>query len=70
MRKLPRQIGKKEARWAQLFTGVPTVQAEADVVVRPVPSDLERRVESLEATVARLAADLADLRAELGVSRS
>jgi uncharacterized protein YceH (UPF0502 family) len=67
--KLPRQIGRKEARWAQLFTGIPVTQGEVDVVVRPVPSDLERRVEELEGLVARLASDLADLRAELGVSR-
>lgn len=69
VRKLPRQIGQKEARWVQLLTGVPAAQSEAEVVVRPVPSDLERRVQELEAVVARLSADLADLRTELGVSR-
>ncbi len=67
--KLPRQPGQKEARWVQLLTGAPALQAEPEALVRPVPSDLERRVTDLEELVSRLAADLAGLRAELGVAR-
>lgn len=66
--KLPRQMGQKEARWAQLLTGVPAAQGEPEAPVRALPSDLEQRVQALEELVQRLAVDLAALRAELGVS--
>ncbi len=69
VQKLPRQPGQKEARWVQLLTGAPALQAEPEVLVRPVPSDVERRVTDLEELVSRLATDLADLRAELGVAK-
>ena len=66
VQKLHRQIGQKEARWGQVLTGTPAFQTEQETVVRPVPSDLERRVADLEEVVKRLSADLAGLRAELG----
>jgi uncharacterized protein YceH (UPF0502 family) len=67
VQKLHRQVGQKEARWGQMLTGAPALQTEPETVVRPVPSDLERRVADLEELVRRLSADLAGLRAELGV---
>lgn len=58
VKKLPRQLGKKEARWAQLLTGEPTVQTEPEPVFRPAPVsstvDLERRVADLELMVQML----------------
>jgi uncharacterized protein YceH (UPF0502 family) len=66
--KLLRQTGQKEARWAQLLTGTPAAQPEQEAPVRALPSDLERRVQALEELVQRLAADLGDLRSQLGVS--
>ncbi len=67
--KLPRQTGQKEARWTQLLTGVPKLDAEPELIARPVPSDLERRVAALEETVRRLSTDLVDLQTQLGVSK-
>jgi hypothetical protein len=69
VQKLPRQPGQKEARWVQLLTGAPALQAEPETLVRPVPSDLERRVTELEELVRVLSADLAGLRSELGVAK-
>ena len=57
VKKLPRQLGKKEARWAQLLTGEPAVQTEPEPIFRPTPAptastaDLERRVADLELMV-------------------
>ena len=57
VKKLPRQLGKKEARWAQLLTGEPAVQTEPEPIFRPIPApatstaDLERRVAELELLV-------------------
>jgi uncharacterized protein YceH (UPF0502 family) len=69
VQRLPRQPGQKEARWVQLLTGAPALQAEPEALVRPVTSDLERRVTELEELVKRLASDLAGLRADLGVDK-
>jgi uncharacterized protein YceH (UPF0502 family) len=66
VQRLHRQIGQKEARWGQVLTGTPAFPTELETVVRPVPSDLERRVADLEEVVKRLSADLSGLRAELG----
>ena len=67
VQKLPRQTGQKEARWIQLLTGAPALQAEPETLVRPAPSDLERRVTELEELVKQLALEMAGLRAELGM---
>lgn len=62
VKKLPRQTGKKEARWTHLLSGEPALQAEPEaIVVRQIPADLERRVDELEATVRKLQADLETL---------
>ena len=76
VRKLPRQMGKKEARWAQLLTGEPAVQVEPEPVYRPAPvlgaspaggtsaadtTDLERRVTELELMVQLLQEQIASM---------
>ncbi|MBC8011677.1 MAG: DUF480 domain-containing protein [Burkholderiales bacterium] len=73
VRKLPRQSGQKEARWAQLFTGEPAADEGAaaaepmTVTVRTaLPPEAEQRLAMLEAEVARLGAELLRLRAALG----
>jgi uncharacterized protein YceH (UPF0502 family) len=68
--KLPRQAGQKEARWTQLLTGVPKLDAEPEPIARPVPSDIERRVAALEEIVRRLSSDLADLQTQLGIAKA
>jgi len=66
VRKLPRQPGQKEARWAQLLTGEPSVQAEPEVPYRPATpapvQDLERRVAELEGMVQLLLSEVEALR--------
>lgn len=79
VRKLPRQAGQKEARWAQLLTGEPAMdEAEAGAAVGATPSreplrvamtlppEAEARIAALETTVAELQAELARLRTSLG----
>lgn len=65
VRKLARQPGQKEARWTQLLTGEPVVQAEQEVVYKPLPqvslTDLERRVAELEGMVGLLISEVAAL---------
>jgi uncharacterized protein YceH (UPF0502 family) len=71
VRRLPRQPGQKEARWAQLLTGEPAL---ADAGPEPVkvaltlPPEVERRLATLEAEVAGLRGELTRLRGELGGS--
>ncbi|MFH1497089.1 MAG: YceH family protein [Verrucomicrobiota bacterium] len=71
-RKLPRQPGQKEARWAQLLTGEPAESAagggerEPLKVAMTLPPEAEQRIAALEAEVARLGAALARLQAALG----
>jgi uncharacterized protein len=77
--RLARQIGRKEARWAQLLTGEPTQAtstATGDTseaapheplrVEMRLPAEVEARFAALEAEVARLRAALDDLRRQLG----
>ena len=65
VRKLARQPGQKEARWAQLLAGEPAAQAPEVLPARSVPSpacDLERRVAELEVAVQLLLSEVAELR--------
>ena len=72
VRKLSRQPGQKEARWAQCLTGdilSPTIAEPAPLTVSFVlPPEAERRFVALETEVARLRAELAKLRSALGES--
>lgn len=68
-RRLERRPGQKEARYAHLLGGDPGEQSvEEDAATASVdrPSPLAERVTALEATVAQLRDELADLRAALG----
>jgi uncharacterized protein YceH (UPF0502 family) len=67
---LPREAGRRDSRWAQLFEELPVVVAaseddtprsEAPAAPRPT-SDLAARVAALESEVAALRAELAALR--------
>ncbi len=75
VRRLPRQTGQKEARWAQLFSGEPALIGEASgssaeplTVTLTLPPEAERRIQVLESEVAQLRAELAALRKDLGGS--
>ena len=66
---LPREVGRRDSRWAQLFEELPEVVASspdaepASEVSAPRPaSDLAARVAALESEVAALRAELAELR--------
>ncbi len=68
---LPREAGRRDSRWAQLFEELP----EANAAPEPAPraestprasSDLAARVAALEAEVANLRDELAQLRRERG----
>lgn len=69
---LPRLPGQKEARWAQLLTGEPTLpepaahQAEATPlkVEIALPPEVEARIAALEEKVAGLSAEVARMRSE------
>jgi uncharacterized protein YceH (UPF0502 family) len=74
-RRMPRQPGQKELRWAQLLTGEPLLAAIAEsspaagVVSFTIPaSALESRVTALEADVVQLRNELAALKKSLGES--
>jgi hypothetical protein len=60
-RKLPRMPGHKEARYAQLLTGEPALEAEAEVAAAHAPG----RVTQLEGEVAALRSEVAELRKRL-----
>ncbi len=70
VRLLPRQPGQKEARWVQLLTGEPSGVPEATnepvAVALVVPPEVGQRLAALEAEVADLRSQLAELRRALG----
>lgn len=76
VRKLSRQAGQKEARWAQLLTGEPTAEDLAGTetareplkvaVAMMLPPEVETRLVALESEVAALKSELARLRKALG----
>ncbi len=81
VRKLPRQVGQKEARWTQLLTGEPSAEeltgaASGEAAREPLkvavamtlPPEVETRLVALETEVAGLKAELARLRQSLGES--
>lgn len=61
VRELPRQPGQKEARWFHTLSGV-----QPDDRGAPPPSTLSDRVQTLEAQVAQLTAELRDWKQKLG----
>lgn len=75
VRKLARQPGQKEARWAQLLTGEPDVAAAPSeapaaplTVAMVLPSEVEQRFAALDAEVKQLREEIARLRKSLGES--
>jgi uncharacterized protein YceH (UPF0502 family) len=67
--KLPRAPGAREQRWAHLLCGPVDLAAPAAADLPAGDGLLAARVEALEATVATLQAQLADLREQLGLSQ-
>jgi uncharacterized protein YceH (UPF0502 family) len=69
--KLAREPGRRESRYAQLFTGPPTQQVDdasvesRGIMAAPEDATLPARVVALEHTVAELRRELAELRARL-----
>jgi len=57
--KLPRRPGEKEARYAHLLSGAPTISENEPEVAQPMRSD---RIATLEAEVAELRSDLESLK--------
>ena len=72
VRRLARQTGQKETRWAQLFSGEPVVSNESSAALEPLtvaltlPPEVDRRLQFLEAEVAQLRSELNTLRQALG----
>lgn len=78
---LPRQPGKKDARFAHLFSGAPDLEAVADSpalanapmkveVAMTLPEEAESRIAALEATVSAQAKAITSLKEELASFRS
>lgn len=69
VQKLPRVPGKREQRWAHLFSGVPEMDEEApELRLEPVRIELEaedKRIAELESAVAELREQMSQLQAEL-----
>jgi uncharacterized protein YceH (UPF0502 family) len=76
VQQLPREAGRRDSRWAQLFEDLPVISADVaaappravtPAAAQPAASgapDLEARVAALESQVAALRAELAALRGE------
>lgn len=76
VKKLPREMGKRESRYAHLFSGdevalpgesVESFESTAEVAPSGLAEALER-IEALETEVSSLRQELQDLKSELGVS--
>lgn len=66
---LPRQPGRREARYAQLLSGEPMITEEAVIESAPrASSELEARVAQLESEVRDLREHLETVRRELGLT--
>jgi uncharacterized protein YceH (UPF0502 family) len=72
---LPREAGRRDSRWAQLFEELPEVTAaapspspapRAEAAPRATSSDLAARVSSLETEVAALRAEIETLKQARG----
>jgi len=68
---LPREAGRRDSRWAQLFEELPQVTAATEPAPRGevtprAAGDLGARMAALESEVARLRDELAQLRQERG----
>jgi uncharacterized protein YceH (UPF0502 family) len=66
---LPREPGRRDSRWANLFEELPVVEAATEPlpraaapVARASPTDLEARVAALESTLEELRSEIAALR--------
>lgn len=73
VQKLPRQLGQKEARWAQRLTGDTPQPSASDqpaplTVALTLPPEAEKRLAALESEVVQLRVELAKLKASLGES--
>lgn len=74
VRKLPRQSGQKELRWAQLFSGEPPAGVDTATGAEPLtvsialPPEVEQRLTALETEVAQLRLELGALSQALGES--
>lgn len=72
VRRLARQPGQKETRWAQLFSGEPAAGSDNAGTPEPLtvsltlPPEVDRRLQSLESEVALLRSELNTLRQALG----
>lgn len=72
VRRLARQPGQKETRWAQLFSGEPAAGSDTTATLEPLtvsltlPPEVDRRLQALEAEVAQLRTELNALRQALG----
>ena len=75
VQRLPRQPGRREARYAQLLTGELSAELTAEPAAAAEPAARaaaagDSRIELLEAEVRALRAELAELRRELGELRT
>lgn len=71
--RLPRQPGRKEQRYAHLFSGVPDVGTETTTPIEPARAQVlaeNERLAALETEVAALRGEVTELRAQLATFRA